>query len=184
MLSTSTFYPGVVCSSVVNLAHYLRALNCCGRWPQRTMGAEGRKEGLFDFSNVVAFGHNELCRPMGAKVSIKLARISPIGNTGVQSFYTGSSSSSSGAASAAAAAAATAAADTASGAAAAAGCSGLRRCGRCSTRYSRCSRCYDVFTSYRTSSSQGREEPWCLLRAGGGQTGGRGCGWRCGTSKF
>ena len=184
MLSTFTFDLGVVFSSVANPAPYLRVLNCCGRRPQRTMAAEGRKEGICDFSNVVAFGHNELCRPMGAKVSIKLARISPIGNTGVQSFYTGSSSSSSGAASAAAAAAATAAADTASGAAAAAACSGLRRCGRCSTRYSRCSRCYDVFTSYRTSSSQGREEPWCLLRAGGGQTGGRGCGWRCGTSKF
>ena len=79
------------------------------------MAAEGRKEGLCDFSNVVAFGHNELCRPMGAKVSIKLARISPIGNTGVQCSYTGSSSSSSSGAAAAAAAtaaAATAAADT------------------------------------------------------------------------
>ena len=110
MLSTFTFDLGVVFSSVANPAPYLRVLNCCGRRPQRTMAAEGRKEGICDFSNVVAFGHNELCRPMGAKVSIKLARISAIGNTGVQSFYTGSSSSSSGAA--AAAAAATASADT------------------------------------------------------------------------
>ena len=81
-------------------------------WPLATTVYGGRRpqRGLCDFTNAVAFGHNELCRPMGAKVSIKLVRISPIGNTGVQSFYTGSSSSSSGAA--AAAAAATASADT------------------------------------------------------------------------
>ena len=72
------------------------------------MAAKGRKEGLCDFLNVVAFVHNELCRPMAAKVTNKLGRISPIGKTGVQSSYTGNSSD----AAAAAAATASASADT------------------------------------------------------------------------
>ena len=50
------------------------------------MAAEGRKEGLYDLSNVVAFGHNKQWLPKGAaKVSTKLAaKISPNGNTGRQ----------------------------------------------------------------------------------------------------
>ena len=67
------------------------------------MAAKGRKESLCDFSNVVAFVHNELCRPMAAKVTNKLGRISPIGKTGVQSSYTGNSSDAAAAAAALAA---------------------------------------------------------------------------------
>ena len=50
------------------------------------MAAKDRKEGLYDLSNVVAFGHNEQWLPKGAaKVSTKLAaKISPNGNTGRQ----------------------------------------------------------------------------------------------------
>ena len=81
MLSTSTFDPGVVYSSVANPARYLRVFNCCGRWPQRTMAAEGSKEGFCDLLNVVTFGHNEQWRPKAAKVTTKLLKISPIGNT-------------------------------------------------------------------------------------------------------
>ena len=82
MLSTSTFDPGVVCSSVANLARYLRALNCCGRWPQRTMAAEGRKESLCDLSNVVASGHNELWRPKAANsLSVTLKMLWPLATT-------------------------------------------------------------------------------------------------------
>ena len=39
------------------------------------MAAEGRKEGNCDFSNVVAFGHNELWLPKGAKVATMLVEI-------------------------------------------------------------------------------------------------------------
>ena len=45
------------------------------------MVAEGRKEGLCDLSNVVAFGHNELWRQKAATVTTKLGKISPNGNT-------------------------------------------------------------------------------------------------------
>ena len=72
------------------------------------MAAKGRKEGLCDFLNVVAFVHNELCRPMAAKVTNKLGRISPIGKTGVQSSYTGNSSGAAAAVEAAATASASA----------------------------------------------------------------------------
>ena len=64
---------------------YLWPLNCCGLRPQRTMAAEGRKKGLCDLSNVVAFGHNELWRPKAAKFITKLAKISPNGNTAYHS---------------------------------------------------------------------------------------------------
>ena len=50
------------------------------------MAAEGRKEGLCDLSNVVAFGHNELWRPKAAKVAIKLPKITPIDYT-AQGLY-------------------------------------------------------------------------------------------------
>ena len=39
------------------------------------MAAEGRKEGVCDLSNVVAFGHNELWLPKGAKVATMLVEI-------------------------------------------------------------------------------------------------------------
>ena len=42
--------------------------------PQHTMAAKGRKEGLCDLWNAVAFGHNEQRRPKAAKVATKLAR--------------------------------------------------------------------------------------------------------------
>ena len=41
------------------------------------MAAEGRKEGLYDLSNVVAFGHNEQWRPKAVKVATKLDKIPP-----------------------------------------------------------------------------------------------------------
>ena len=44
------------------------------------MAAEGRKEGLCDLSNVVAFGHNELWLPKAAKVATMLVKISANGN--------------------------------------------------------------------------------------------------------
>ena len=47
------------------------------------MVAEGRKEGLYDLSNVVAYGHNEQWQPKATKVATKLVKISPIGNTAV-----------------------------------------------------------------------------------------------------
>ena len=51
--------------------------------PQRTMApARGCKEGLCDLSNVVTFRHNEQWRLKDTKVATKLAKISPIGNTG------------------------------------------------------------------------------------------------------
>ena len=40
---------------------------------------------ICDFSNVVAFGHNELWRPKAAKFITKLAKISPNGNTAYHS---------------------------------------------------------------------------------------------------
>ena len=45
------------------------------------MAVEGRKKGLFDFSNIVAFGHSELWWPQAVKRTTKLAKISPNGNT-------------------------------------------------------------------------------------------------------
>ena len=56
---------------------YLSPFNCCGLRPQRTMAAKGRKEGLCDLSNVVAFGHNEQWRPKAVKVATKLDKIPP-----------------------------------------------------------------------------------------------------------
>ena len=46
------------------------------------MTAEGRKEGLYDLSNVVAFDQYEQWRPKAAKVVTKLAKIWLNGNTG------------------------------------------------------------------------------------------------------
>ena len=42
------------------------------------MMAEGRKEGLCDLSNVVAFGHNEQWRPKAARVATKFAKITEL----------------------------------------------------------------------------------------------------------
>ena len=44
------------------------------------MAAGGRKEGVCDLSNVVAFGHNEQWLTNAAKVVTMLAKISPNGN--------------------------------------------------------------------------------------------------------
>ena len=51
------------------------------------MAAEGRKEGLYDLSNVVAFGQYEQWRPKAAKVATKLAKTSPVGNAGPSTRY-------------------------------------------------------------------------------------------------
>ena len=53
-------------------ARYLWPLYCCGLRPQRTMAAEGRKEGLCELSNVVGFGHNEQWRPGSRKSSYQV----------------------------------------------------------------------------------------------------------------
>ena len=51
------------------------------------MAAGGRKEGLCDLSNVVAFGHNEQWRPKAAKVATKLDINQPNGKTAPGSPY-------------------------------------------------------------------------------------------------
>ena len=51
------------------------------------MAAEGRKEGLCDLSNVVAFDQYEQWQPKAAKVVTKLAKTSPVGNTGPSTRY-------------------------------------------------------------------------------------------------
>ena len=51
------------------------------------MTAEGRKEVLYDLSNVVAFGQYEQWLPKAAKVVTKLAKTSPVGNTGPSTRY-------------------------------------------------------------------------------------------------
>ena len=51
------------------------------------MATGGRKEGLCDLSNVVAFGHNEQWRPKAAKVATKLDINQPNGKTAPGSPY-------------------------------------------------------------------------------------------------